>query len=250
MCAAAGCDRGVYARGHCSRHYKQLLRHGEVQPDRAPALCAVGGCERVAVTRGWCHGHYLRWTRTGDVQEDVLLGRSGRSCCSVAGCARPVAGRGLCQPHRQRLLTNGTVDPDVPLRETPGTGFVRNGYRSVPVPAEDRWLTGGKTPETEHRLVMARALGRPLRSDESVHHRNGDRSDNRLENLELWSRFQPTGARVADKLAFAFELIRRYDPEAVRTLGLDLDPETGAPWPEAPPSDAESPPSQTGQRAL
>jgi hypothetical protein len=54
VCSEARCDVKVYARGHCSRHYRQLLRTGQVHEDHAPMTCAVTDCERKAVTRGWC----------------------------------------------------------------------------------------------------------------------------------------------------------------------------------------------------
>jgi hypothetical protein len=68
-----------------------------------------------------------------------------------------------------------------------GRILASGGYIAVKLPRSDPLATmcdrAGYV--REHRLVMARSLGRPLRRDETIHHINGIRDDNRRENLQL-----------------------------------------------------------------
>lgn len=96
-----------------------------------------------------------------------------------------------------------------------------SGYRLVKVGREypSAHSTGWML---EHRHVMEQKLGRHLRADERVHHKNGVRDDNRSENLELWvippdnrRKKDPAGQRVADLVAF---VVANYRPLVLAEL--------------------------------
>lgn len=86
------------------------------------------------------------------------------------------------------------------------------GYVNIYVPDHARTTTGWMQ---EHRYVMEMHLGRDLLPHENVHHVNGQRDDNRFENLELWNTSQPSGQRIDQKLAWARELLVMYDGVAL-----------------------------------
>lgn len=112
--------------------------------------------------------------------EQEVLGMT----CSLDGCSKLVFSRGWCQMHYARWLRHG--DPS--FTRTPGreTGRRTRGgpYIYIRLPGCPLADSGGWI--AEHRAVMW-ALGLLVNKTDLVHHVNGDKTDNRRENLEVLS---------------------------------------------------------------
>jgi hypothetical protein len=144
-----------------------------------------------------CRKHYVYWYRR----------REDGPRCKYGPCDKPAYTGGWCAAHWGRVKRFG--DPSITLRPARGERFIDSrGYAQVRIPDHPAATRGWVL---EHRAVMEENVGRLLLPTESVHHVNGVRDDNRIENLELWSSIHPAGQRVSELLDWAHDLIALYE---------------------------------------
>lgn len=222
-CKLDGCEKPLGTSGYCYAHYNRIKRNGhpgspEVKEKNPGAICSVGSCKTRAQARGLCDLHYRRSLKGQDLSTPPPYRHKPGQTCSVDGCERIARTKGYCQGHYGRVKRLGEPGPPLKERREPQVDYAGRDWYVISasvdaqgyVQARLKQHDGKRVQIAVHRIVMQDYLGRDLLPHENVHHINGLRDDNRLENLELWSSSQPSGQRVRDKIAWAREILETY----------------------------------------
>lgn len=209
-CKIAECDSTTEggSKGFCHKHYcyacrgifdmesgKQLREFQRVASYGAGCLCSVANCGRKARAGGLCHAHWQRQKNGIALSSAVRAKALGTFIkCLLPECSSRATSFGMCGRHADQRKRGILDELGNRLREPYSMGHGRprkhdkwvgqQGYVQVKAP-EGHPHVRQDGSILEHRLVMEQQLGRHLEEWELVHHKDGNRSNNVAENLEL-----------------------------------------------------------------
>lgn len=208
-CNFESCERLAISRGFCQPHSYQNLKGLEMRPifKYQETECSFESCDRKSVAKGLCQQHWKQ-KRNGNELKPIETRRKNAKC-SYEGCDRKYVALGWCDTHYKQATTTGEVS-EIRLQNGRSRDWHHNSSGYL---VRYEAVSGRSKIIMQHREVVEQFIGRKLEGSENVHHVNGVRDDNRLENLELWSKTQPAGQRVLDKLEWARYIISKYERE-------------------------------------
>lgn len=214
-CSVVGCVRVHHSMGYCRPHRERADKHGDPLVDgrkrsRPKKSCSFEGCKDSTHSRGLCSTHYAKARRENSFE---FLNTKR---CTVRDCSEAHHSAGMCAKHFERWKRLGSTF--LPERQrTKARWLNAEGYVVICRPGHPNCFDKARGYIFEHRAVMADSIGRPLLSEETVHHKNGNRQDNSPANLELWSSNHGRGQRVEDQIEWAISILRRYAPDRLIT---------------------------------
>lgn len=215
------CGKKHCAQGFCGACYQAKKKTGDIEKKplvNSGNLCSVDGCGKDAKSKGFCIAHYTKFLRFGDPLAYAPKRTGGP--CKVDGCSGVSVARGMCRACYSYWQKHGDKKTRFEaIKQRQGDRVDDQGYVQVLAPDHPNARKTKRVPK--HRLVMSEFLGRPLKKNENVHHINGNKSDNSLENLELWVTAQPKGQRPQDLIEYAKRILRTYaaDSKKLEKIG-------------------------------